>query len=222
MVTKFIAMFVLITAVSGDDAGVDKASVTLVEIREVRFKALGPIRAKARVGIRDPARVPHLAVTLDIAGRPAAQAIKYGHLKITKAEDDQGKSLKAITVSDLARDPAEGFIEIDRHAMFFWEQDKPTDKLRIELNLENAGRSAKVLKTLEGTFKLRIAAERKEVVIDAILTKQGQAIEHEALKAAGLTLTVAEVDPKTKRITLGTTGVQDSLLSMLLQHSWTS
>lgn len=217
MTTKLFAMFVLITAIAGDDATDGKASVTLVEIREVRFKNLGPSRAKARVGIRDPARVPHLAVILEIAGPPAAQAIKYGHIKIIKAEDDQGKSLKAIKVSDLTKDPADGFIDIDRHAMFFWDQDKPTDKLRVELNLENAGRSAKTLKKLEGTIKLRIAAERQEVVIDAILSKQGQTIEHEVLKAAGLTLTVVEVDPKTKRITFETTGVQDSLLSMTLE-----
>ena len=103
--------------------------------------------------------------------------------------------------------------------MFFWQRDKPTDKLRIELNLENAGRSAKVLKTLEGTFKLRIAAERKEVVIDAVLSKQGQEIENEVLKAAGLKVTIASVDPKTKRITLETTGAQDSLLNMTLESA---
>ncbi len=218
MAAKLIAMFVLVTAIAGNDDATDgKTSVTLVEIREVRVKNLGPSQAKPRVGIRDPARVPHLAVTIEITGPHAAQAIKYGHIKIAKAEDDQGKSLKLLTVSDLARDPAEGYVEIDRHAMFFWERDEPKDKLRIELNLDNAGRSAKTLKTLEGTLKLRIAAERKEVVIDTILSKQGQEIENEVLKAAGLKVTIASVDSKTKSITLETTGVQDSLLNMTLE-----
>ena len=220
MPAKLIAMFVLITAIAGNDDDTDgKTSVTLVEVREVRLKNLRASKAEPRVGIRHPARVPHLAVTLELAGQQAAQAIKYGHIKIINAEDDQGKSLNPLKVSDLAPDPAIGYIEIDRHAMFFWERDQPADKLRIELDLENAGRSAKKLKTLEGTFKLRIAAERKEVVIDTILAKQGQEIENEVLKAAGLKVTIAEVDPQTKRITLETTGVQHSLLNMTLESA---
>ncbi len=191
-------------------------SVQIVQIHEVRHKDLRKNPPKSQFGSVNPDAQERLSVTIEITGDAAARAEKYGFIEITKAEDDQGKTIKPREGFGMNTIPHDRFVDVARDSMFFWEEEKPKDKLRIDLHFDVAARSSKSLKTLTGKLKLFIIKERKEVIVADILSMQGKMIENELLKSAGLNIKVAKVDEKSKAVTLETTGNQDSLLELAL------
>ena len=220
MVIEFLILLLgLAPAVGEEPVPTQKSTVRLVEIRELRQQDFRNVRPRARSGTMDQSRSPRLTVTIDIAGDLAAGAVKYGFIKISQAEDDQGASLKPREGFGLDKHPHDHFVEVDRASMFFWEAEEPKDKLRIDLQFERSARSAKKLKTLSGTLKLLTVKERREVIVADILNSQGKSLEHDALKSAGLSIKVARVDPKSKGVTLEMTGNHDSLLELALVDS---
>jgi hypothetical protein len=202
-------------AIDDSPAGA-KPVVRVITVHEVRQKDLRKNPPKSQFGSVNPDAQERLAITLEITGDAAARAEKFGFVQITKAEDDQGKALKPLEGSGMNTNPHDRLVDVDRDSMFFWEEDTPRDKLRIDLHLDAAARASKSLKTLAGKLKLFIIKERKEVLVADILSMQGKTIEHELLKAAGLSITVTKVEDKSKAVTLETTGNDDSLLELEL------
>ena len=193
--------------------------VRLLEVREVRYRGFGTIKPERKTGAVDPAREPRLTVVVEVQGQAAAAAVKYGFIEIAKAEDDRGTLLEPRTGIGLDNHPHDRFIEVDRDSMFYWDDAAPKDKLRINLHFEPLARGAKKLIILSGTMKLLTIQEQKEVVVADILNSQGDTLENDVLKSAGLEIKVARVDPRTKSITLEIAGARDSLVGLALVDS---
>lgn len=210
------ALWVIAIPVIEDSKANTAPSVQIVEIREVRHKDLRKNPPKPRFGGGQLDAQERLAVTIEITGDAAARAEKFGFVQITKAEDDQGKAIKPREGFGMNTNPHDRFVDVDRDSMFFWEETRPKDKLRVTLHFDAPARSSKALKTLTGKLKLFVIKDRKEVIVADILSMQGKTIENELLKSAGLNIKVEKVDQKTKAVTFETTGNQDNLLELAL------
>ena len=210
------ALWVIAIPVIEDSKANTAPSVQIVEIREVRHKDLRKTPPKSQLGGAYRGDQERLAVTIEITGDAAAQAEKFGFVQITKAEDDQGRAIKPREGFGTNTNPHDRLVDVDRDAMFFWEETKPKDKLRVTLHFDAPARSSKALKTLTGKLKLFVIKDRKEVIVADILSMQGKTIENELLKSAGLNIKVEKVDQKTKAVTFETTGNQDNLLELAL------
>ena len=210
------AFWVLAIPATEDPAASTAPIVQIVQIHEVRHKDLRKSPTKSQLGLMNPDTQEILAVTFEITGAAAARAEKFGFVQITKAEDDQGKTIKPREGFGMNTNPHDRLVDVDRNAMFFWKKTKPKDRLRVTLHFDAAARSSKTLKTLTGKLKLFVIKERKEVIVTDILSMQGKTIENELLKSAGLSVTISKVDEKSKAVTIETTGDQNSLLELSL------
>ncbi len=210
------ALWVIAIPVIEDSKASTAPSVQIVEIREVRHKDLRKTPPKPQFGGGQSDARERLAVTIEITGDAAARAEKFGFVQITKAEDDQGKALKPRDGFGMNTNPHDRFVDVDRDSMFFWEETRPKNKLRITLYFDAPARSSKALKTLTGKLKLFVIKERKEVIVTDILSMQGKTIENDLLKSAGLIIKVTNVEDKSKAVTFETSGNQDSLLELAL------
>ncbi len=211
-----VMILALSALVMGDPPSKAKPVVRVVTVHEVRHKDLRKNPPKPQFGGGQLDAQERLAVTIEITGDAAARAEKFGFVQITKAEDDQGKALKPREGFGMDTNPHDRLVDVDRDSMFFWEEEKPKDKLRVTLHFDAAARSSKALKTLTGKLKLFVIKERKEVIVAGILSMQGKTIENELLKSAGLSIKIAKVNEKTKAVTFETTGNPDSLLELAL------
>ena len=211
-----VTVLALSTLVAGDPPSEAKLVVRVVTVHEVRHKDLRKTPPKPQLGGGQLDAQERLAVTIEITGDVAARAEKFGFVQITKAEDDQGKALKPREGFGMNTNPHDRLVDVDRDSMFFWEEEKPKDRLRVTLHFDAPARSSKALKTLTGKLKLFVIKERKEVIVADILSMQGKTIENELLKSAGLSIKIAKVDEKSKAVTLETTGNEDNLLELAL------
>ncbi len=214
--TFLTAFWVIAIPVIEDPTASTAPSVRIVQIHEVRHKDLRKTPPKAQFGGAQLGAQERLAITVEITGAAAARAEKFGFVQITKAEDDQGKALKPREGFGMNTNPHDRFVDVDRESMFFWEDDKPKDRLRVTLHIDAPARSSKALKTLTGKLKLFVIKERKEVIVADILSMQGKTIENDLLKSAGLNIKISKVDEKSKAVTFETTGNQNSLLQLAL------
>ena len=220
MASGIVVMILGLSAlVAGDPSSEAKPVVRVIAVHEVRHKDLRKSSTQSQLGSRNPDAQEILAVTIEITGTAAAKAEKYGFIQITKAEDDQGKALKPREGFGLNKNPHDRLVDVDRNSMFFWEEEKPKDKLRVTLHFDVPARTSKALKTLTGKLKLYVINERKEMIVAGILSMQGKTIENELLKTAGLNVKIAQVDEKSRDVTLETTGNQNSLLELALIDS---
>ena len=217
MVSGIAATILALSAlVASDPPTKAKPVVRIITVHEVRHNDLRKTPPKLRFDGAQVDAQDRLAVTIEITGDVAARAEKFGFVQITKAEDDQGEALKPRDGFGMNLNPHDRFVDVDRDSMFFWEETKPKDKLRVTLHFDAPARSSKALKTLTGKLKLFVIKERKEVIVADILSMQGKTIENELLKSAGLNIKVEKVNEKTKAVTLETTGNQDNLLELAL------
>lgn len=214
-----VMILALSALVAGDPPSEAKPVVRVITVHEVRHKDLRKSPTKSQLGSANPDAQEILSVTIEITGDAAARAEKYGFVQITKAEDDQGKTIKPREGFGMNMNPHDRFVDVARDSMFFWEEEEPKDKLRIDLHFDRAARSSKTLKTLTGKLKLFIIKERKEVIVADVLSMQGKTIENELLKSAGLSIKISKVDEKSKAVTFETAGNQDSLLDLSLVDS---
>lgn len=166
-----------------------------------------------------------LTVTVELSGPSLSAATHFGKVSVSAATDDQGKKLSLhenfkAGLSDLRSE----FAQLDRDMMYFGYQDKPTDRIKVELKLNPPARAAKKIIALSGTIMVR-AGEPQDIIIDRITSKMGKQLNHAALSRAGLTVTV--IDPKKasgffstgeagKSITLQVAGESESLLELNL------
>ncbi len=211
-----IALWAIAIPMIEDSRASTAPGVQIVQIHEVRHRDLRKNPPKPQFGGGQLDAQERLAVTIEITGDAAARAEKFGFVQITKAEDDQGKALKPREGFGTNTNPHDRLVDVDRESMFFREEEKPQDRLRVTLHFDAAARSSKALKTLTGKLKLLVTKEHKEVIVADVLSMQGKTIENELLKSIGLNIKIAKVDDKSKDVTLETTGNQNSLLELAL------
>lgn len=149
-----------------------------------------------------------LTVQLEISGRAAGRATHYGMLRLDTARDDHDRKMK-LNEESTFNTPTEKFAEINRDMMFMGMQEKPKDKLLIDLKLTLPARDATAL-DLEGALQLKIA-DVKKITIKNVAERKG-AIEHKALKSTGLTCEIGEITDTTLALTL--TGQIDNVLAV--------
>lgn len=182
VVTILTATFLLLAGRAASENEAPAVEVKPVSVSQVTHRDLGT------------EQVRHwLAVTIELAGEPAAQVISYGDVTIKTAKLDTGASLTLLPVGD-ADAPPSGFVKVDRPST---EDDSKGDSpgtLQIELRFGPAPRTATRLVSLEGTLWLA-TSEREECVFDRILARRGQTLDHQMLKAANVSLRVLGKSP---------------------------
>ena len=215
MLSAIAATMLVLVPFATDDSPADKKTqVQVIEIREVRGRDLRSTTTQPQSGSAQPARPSRLTVTIELAGKAAGKAVRYGHVHVAKAEYEPSKALKVREGVGTDMHPHDRFVDVDREAMYFWEKEKPKDRIRVDLQFEPAPRSAKAIKTLSGTLKLFTVESRKQATIADILSKKGATLEDELLKSAGLSVKVVRAE--SKRITIEITGKTDDLLDVAL------
>jgi hypothetical protein len=134
-----------------------------------------------------------LAVTLLIEGKPVQSATHWGGVEITKAEDDQGDSLKRSQNS--GANALRSFNKIDRDQMFFFEDVKPKNKIKVNIQLALPKRSSKTLAVLKGTLKLRLV-QTKNVFVRRLARRVGKKVKSKTITSLGLTVKILAYNPK--------------------------
>lgn len=128
-----------------------------------------------------------LTVTLLVKGKTVKSATHYGMLTVDAAKDDTGASLV-----DQTQGPSDEFRKLNRDRMWFFQDNPPEDKIKVDVPLSLPKRAADKLTTLKGSFKLRKITTKAHYVSD-LADKVGQTIKHSALKDANVKLNIEKV-----------------------------
>jgi hypothetical protein len=121
---------------------------------------------------------PALIVGIEFLGKPAAEASAYGFLKITKATDGQGNSLRLKKSQFSMDDPAKEFVKIDRSDEFFSKH--PKGGVRVPVKFEQPTPVPKKLAIVEGSVKLRTGGQHETVTVTGLSTRP-KPVKHEGL-----------------------------------------
>ncbi|MBN1908999.1 MAG: hypothetical protein JW818_04605 [Pirellulales bacterium] len=143
-----------------------------------------------------------MLVFILLKGKPAAEAISYGHIQLKAVIDASGKRL-SLARNRGVRDATTEYVRISRS-----EHDlspHPKGGVRVPLHFDYNATKAKKLSVVEGTLKLRTGGTTRVIVLDKLASRADKPVEDAALKAAGLTarLAIKPYDPGGWRI--GTT-----------------
>ena len=103
-----------------------------------------------------------LELTLDLTGRPAAEAAAYGFLKVVKA-NASGTTLHRKKSFIASNDIANKYEKITRGEDDFFAEH-PQDGVRIKMIFENPG-SAVTKASVAGSFKLRTGGQQQVVAV---------------------------------------------------------
>lgn len=133
-----------------------------------------------------------LTLTLLLEGEAIKSVTHLGAVDVTAATDDQGRSLKGTSRGFSAR-----FGKIEREHMWFFMDEKPQDKIKVDVRLEAPQRSAKALKRVAGSIKLR-KVETTDVLVGDLASQVGKQVENATLKKLGVTLTVEKFQPQNR------------------------
>jgi hypothetical protein len=130
-----------------------------------------------------------LKLTLELSGPAIEAATGFGALKLDQAVDDQGNSLLgdhgSLQQSNLAK-----FQKIDRERMWFFASEKPKDRIKVDVELKPATRSAARLKSVIGSIRVGTSTE---VFFTDLSAKAGKPLEHKALADAKVSITLTKV-----------------------------
>jgi hypothetical protein len=159
-----------------------------------------------------------LFVTLELTGEPAAQATAYGFFQVQSAKDNEGNVLNQVKTPFSMQDPTEQFINIDRNMMFAGTFDRPEDTIKLHLMVDRPADTATELAELEGSLKLMVGGQSKQVILPGALQNRGTPLTDPALEQAGLSVRVrpdaGEADPNVVRVEI--TGPPSSLSELKL------
>jgi hypothetical protein len=133
-----------------------------------------------------------LKLTVELSGAPIETATGCGALKLEKALDDKGKSLLGDPGS-LHRSNLATFEKINRDQMWFFADVKPKDKIKVEIELNPATRSAVTLKALTGSIRV---GRSTDIAFPDLPAKVGKPLEDKALADAGVSLTLTKAGDK--------------------------
>jgi len=167
-----------------------KVTVRAVAVSESRGKAL--VEEEAKNGVSGPAQITTLRVTLELAGDAIPGATQYGGLTF-KATDDKGNVIKPLENPFAPK--GKTFAALDRTLMWLGRDDAPTDRIRLDLQMEASRREASKIATLDGSVKLLTGTPVDVLVTEPEKTVNKQLTNHE-LVAAGLKVTLTTFNAK--------------------------
>ena len=138
-----------------------------------------------------------VVVSVTASGPPAAEALRYGKIKLVKFTDGEGKKLDAEKDRFSINDISKSFEKIERGSMF---ANHPDDGVAIEFKLPADVRPA-VIGEISGTFSILTGGERSIESMSELSKQFGKTIKNPALKKAKLKIEVEE--PSTDNDTYG-------------------
>ncbi len=232
-ISLFAASLLTAPALGGD--GDSNVLVRVVSITESRYKDFSKKSEKkddsafgGRFFSSGMSNENTLIVKLELRGKSVAAATHYGNISLQKAALDKGGALALSEIYKIGfADPRTDFVQIDRRMMNFGKPDASEDEIVIDLKFDLPPRHASRLTRLQGSIKLRTGQPR-EIFIDNISGKTGQALSHKLLQQAGLTVAVGDPSKKKsffisgepgKSITLTISGRTESLLDLTLTNA---
>ena len=134
-----------------------------------------------------PDDVKPLFATLELSGKAAAEATRYGFLELTSVSDDKGKYLKLLESDSAFSDPTKTFVKIDGFA-------RKKGTLKIHFMLQHPDTDAALLTRCEGSVMLLTGGKRKIVTVPGVSNKLGTTLTAPALKQAGLRVKLQKPD----------------------------
>jgi hypothetical protein len=159
-------------------------TVRVMTVSEAREKRL--IEMKQSGGFSMPSE-NILTLTLLIEGDVVPDLTHYGReAPEVTAVDDTGQSLDAKGHHMTGT--------LDRDHMWFFQDEAPADKIKVDVQLEAPKRSATKLATVEGAIGFE-AATVTEVRLSDLATHVGASVEHAALEQAKVSVKIAAFDP---------------------------
>jgi hypothetical protein len=167
-------------------AATEPVAVRVLEVEESRHLDVG------NSAERHVSHSTGLKLTLELSGAPIETATGCGVLKLEKAVDDRGNSLLGDPGS-LQRSNLATFEKINREQMWFFADVKPKDKIKVEIVLNPATRSAATLKVLTGSIRV---GRSTDITFADLAAKVGKPLEDKALADAKVSLTLTKVSDK--------------------------
>ena len=126
----------------------------------------------------------NVVVSVIASGPPAAEAMKYGKLKLKKFTDGSGAKLTPEEDKFSMNDITKSFEKIERGTMF---SNHPEDGVAVELKLPA---TVKIIGELSGTFSILTGGERSIESIASLSDQFGKTVKSDALKKAKLKIQV--------------------------------
>lgn len=127
---------------------------------------------------------PSLDVLVTMLGDPAERAVSWGFVKVSEVKGPNGLPMKLNMQQFLfGGDPTKEFLRIERDNS---NQNHPPDGVRAVFTLEHPGQEIQEMAVIDGSLKLRVAREMKDVTIANIDSLAGKAVTHPDLRVAGL------------------------------------
>ena len=160
---------------------------------DVRIQTIEELRRRVVDQDAQTFQSPGLRLHLLLSGKAVADVTHWGNLQIVKATDDQGTDLLATRDKDRYDPLARGMQLIDRDHMWFTSDDKPTDKLKLELVLGLSARAATRLSELDAKITLQ-QSKVETVRLDGAQKLAGKKLKVPAAKAAGADIQFVVLD----------------------------
>jgi len=129
---------------------------------------------------------PQVVVSIVASGAPAAEAMRYGKVKLAKFTDGDGGKLAVEKDRFSMNDITKSLEKIERDSMF---ADHPDDGVGIELKLP-AGVSPESIGDVSGTFSLLTGGERSVASVSSLSDYFGKTVKNDALKKAKLKIEI--------------------------------
>lgn len=144
---------------------------------------------------------PALLVEVNMSGPTAMKALAWGFTTLGGAtgEGDLPLQMEQQQYSEEA-EATRSLVRILRND--YYDSGHPDDGVRGMLALEHPSRPISTVKDIQGSLKLRVAGETKNVVIKDVKSLVGQQIEHEEFKKAGLLFRLTGIEKTVMRLTL--------------------
>jgi hypothetical protein len=111
-----------------------------------------------------------LEVTVEFTGGLAAEALKWGHVKITRATVDGNEPLELLRIGDSFDDPEQTFLPIDRSAKDFFTQqlEHPPDGFRLTITYFKPAKAVTRLERLAGKLTLQIIDPEQVITMESV------------------------------------------------------
>jgi hypothetical protein len=163
--------------------GPASVAVRVLSVDESRHVDVGPSTEKSMFPSAG------LKLIVELSGPPVQTATGFGALKLDQALDDQGNSL-LVDHGSFQQSRLAKFEKIDRERMWFFAKEKPKDKIKVELELKPAARSAARLKSVTGSIRVGTSTD---ISFADLSSKTGKPLDDKALADANVSITLTKV-----------------------------
>ena len=164
-------------------------------------KVLNQIKTKAKIQWSEyPAmdeegnEIYDLEIVVELTGKPAEAAVKFGNVKLEKVEDDEGNEVKIGESHLMMGDFLKEMIVVKRPKEEFF-REHPDNGISVKFVLDKKNVSAKKLKELKGSVDLHVGADIKLIEIDDVKSllfdNDSHQVEDEQLESFGINIELA-------------------------------